>query len=597
MGCLSHRRKQTEELVETRWEYISLNDFKATGCGTQFAYGYLWFLLLLSIVFYAVDIFTAVNLLAFNRWASQIQPAIPFDIIKWIFSVCIILSIINLVYEGIRASRVMKRGNVAECYLDSLAVRWESLRLGSGQGWKRFLVFAELTKSKKGTEYIALFTYFSFQGWIRVLVCSGPRQVVNAMTLISVYQARFNISNASVEGSISEFFQKIKLIAEDDYRQAVILSGMLFTLVIWAFSMLFLIMAILFYVCFLFHWIPRADGGLSGYCERKVNKALRKVVTEKVNKALAKGQMKAEMKNGKEFGLERAATLPTLPNVGVAQSDSLPSMPVLARQDTNTTLPAYTPTGATASFELGSMDQKRPVPSRTGTMASDATYSSRAPLTAAAADMGYGRPASPAPRVPNIDPSIFPPRPGTSNSQRSMGSRAGGRPNADFAPQSAYAESLNSANLGRGASTASRPQDGYNKPMANNGYPGSNLGPRQYTAYNPDARSADAQYAADSFSDSQWDNRSEFSSPGMMNRPPYPPARSATAPMPPRGPQYPPQRNLTGPNADYMDRAPTSHSMRDPRTQGYGQAGRQQPQNQRGPSYGYDLEGQRDRMY
>lgn len=57
----------------------------------------------------------------------------------------------------------MKRGNVAECYLDNLAVRLESIRMGKGQGWRRFLVFAALTKSKKGAEYIALFTYFSFQ--------------------------------------------------------------------------------------------------------------------------------------------------------------------------------------------------------------------------------------------------------------------------------------------------------------------------------------------------------------------------------------------------------------------------------------------------
>ncbi len=52
---------------------------------------------------------------------------------------------------------------MAECYLDSLAVRLESIRMGKGQGWRRFLVFASLTKSKKGAEYIALFTYFSFQ--------------------------------------------------------------------------------------------------------------------------------------------------------------------------------------------------------------------------------------------------------------------------------------------------------------------------------------------------------------------------------------------------------------------------------------------------
>lgn len=112
---------------------------------------------------YGVDTFTAVNLLAFNKWSSEIQPAVSFDITKWIFSICIILSFINIGYEHIRAQRIMRRGAVAESYLDNLAVRLESCRMGKGKGWRRFLVFAELTKSKKGAEYIALFTYFSFQ--------------------------------------------------------------------------------------------------------------------------------------------------------------------------------------------------------------------------------------------------------------------------------------------------------------------------------------------------------------------------------------------------------------------------------------------------
>lgn len=114
---------------------------------------------------YAVDTFTAVNLLVFGKWSSTIEPTqlISFNISRWIFSICIILSFINLIYEHIRAKRIMKRGSVAECYLDNLAVRLESMRLGKGQGWRRFLVFAELTKSKKGAEYIALFTFFNFQ--------------------------------------------------------------------------------------------------------------------------------------------------------------------------------------------------------------------------------------------------------------------------------------------------------------------------------------------------------------------------------------------------------------------------------------------------
>lgn len=165
MGCASHRKKQTREFADQKWDYISLKDFRARGCGCGpiFAYCYLWFMLIISIAVYAVDSFTAVNLLAFSRWSSKIEPAIPISVSKWIFSICILLSFVNLAFESVRAFRVVRRGNVAECFLDGLAARWESIRICGGQGWRRFLVFAALAKSKKGSEYVALFTYFSFQ--------------------------------------------------------------------------------------------------------------------------------------------------------------------------------------------------------------------------------------------------------------------------------------------------------------------------------------------------------------------------------------------------------------------------------------------------
>lgn len=141
------------------------------------AYGYLYFSLTLSLAVYGVDIFTAINLLAFNQWSSSIEPTqlLTFDQTKWIFAGTIIASFVNLIFEHFRAWRVMKRGSVAECYLDNLAVRLESIRLGRGQGWRRFLVFAELTKSRKGAEYVALFSYFSLQ--CEYTFHPGPRDI------------------------------------------------------------------------------------------------------------------------------------------------------------------------------------------------------------------------------------------------------------------------------------------------------------------------------------------------------------------------------------------------------------------------------------
>ncbi|KAH7161366.1 hypothetical protein EDB81DRAFT_644183 [Dactylonectria macrodidyma] len=584
MGCLGHRKKQTEEMADQRWEYINLKDFKSQGCGAIFAYIYLWFMLFISVAVYAADGFTAVNLLAFNRWSSGIDPAIDIDISKWIFSICIILSVLNLGYEGFRAFRVIRRGNVAECYLDSLAVRWESIRLGSGLGFRRFLVFAELTKSKKGAEYIALFTYFSFQSWIRVIICSGPRQVINAFTIKAVYDSKLAISSQSVEGSITGFFEKIKALAEEDYRQALTLSGMCFTLVVWTFSALFLLAAVLFWVFFLWHWIPSADGGLSGYCSRKVTKTLMKIVTKTVNKALARQEAdrlragaKAAKRTGEKPPLDRVATLPTLPNLGPADDDKIPSMPMLGRNDTMMTLPPYTSRpGTPGAVEMSNMDQKRaplPAPSRSGTMASNASYSSRAPLVSAASEMGYGRAPSPTSQVPGMDLGNYPQsRPTAAGSHGNYDNYDDYDNSGSYGPRAPLRPMLSTTSLNRFTETpgpmhseatqlppparapSARPFENYAQPGASFvSSPTSAPASRSYEAYNPDGRTSPEPSPNSHFDGQQ--------------RPMNQPMRSVTGPFPSREPQYPPQRNMTAPMpslpavGEHFDRYSTTSSV------------------------------------
>ena len=188
MGCCGgDREKLAAVRAEQKWEYIvsinylylndvtkccqNLDDFKSNSCWVPFTYGFLWFNLFISVSVYAVDTFTAVNLLAFDRWSGQIEPAIPLNISRWIFAGCIILSFVLLFYRWLRAIRVMKGSGVAQSYLDPLAVRIQSVRMGKeGRGWKRFLVFAELTKSRKGADYVALFTFYSFEGRQSIIV-------------------------------------------------------------------------------------------------------------------------------------------------------------------------------------------------------------------------------------------------------------------------------------------------------------------------------------------------------------------------------------------------------------------------------------------
>lgn len=365
----------------------------------------------MAVAVYAADTFTAVNLLAFDKWASEIQPAIPFKYSKWIFAVCIIISWSLCAFEWIRAIRVIRRGGVAESYMDPLAVTLQSMR---PQGWKRFLVFAELTKSKKGADYVALFVYFQFKGAIRVILAEGARQVVNALTLYSVMQADFipTGKHAATSGhsSIVQFFVNVRTLAESDKEQAVVLFSMLFTLVIWVISALSLIIASVMYILFLWHYIPQRDGRLSIYCRRKIDRRLEKIVGQKVKKALEdqeKKRLKEEAKAAKKGDLPaRPVRQPTLPQLGATtpsvEDEKLPVFG-LVRQETQTSLPRYASVPPIRKPTPGLQRQptlpdslvqtQRPgMPFRSDTEASalsNTSYASNAPLLDNATEMGY----------------------------------------------------------------------------------------------------------------------------------------------------------------------------------------------------------------
>lgn len=347
----------------------------------------------------------------------------------------------------------------------------------------------------------------------------------------------------NVGDSITGFFEKIKILAEEDYQQALILSGMCFTLVIWVFSALFLLAAVLFWIFFLCHWIPAADGGLSGYCERKVTKTLMKIVTKTVNKALAreeanrvKAEIKATKRNGEKPHPNIAAALPTLPNIGPVEKMDQP--PMLNRNDTMMTLPPYTSRPGTPGGTDAPPVPDMPVPTRRGTTASIASFASRA---TSRSGTGYGRLASPVPEVPPLNYGEQPlSRTATMNSQGSYSQYPANQSMVNPMPSMPvrYTESpapMHPDNLPYfpppSRAPSARPMDNFTQPMGSfapaQGPPPSSRG---YQAYNPGGRTGTATSAT-----------SHQSGPAMQH-PFNPPVRSATGVMSLR---EPPRRNLT----------------------------------------------------
>ncbi|KAH7119721.1 hypothetical protein B0J11DRAFT_68657 [Dendryphion nanum] len=412
MGCCGEREKGLQVSEEQKWDYITLSDFKSTSCLAPFYYAWLWILIIFSIAVYAADAFTAVNLLAFNKWSSQVKPKVSFDVAKWIFAICIIVSYAFLLYRWIRAWRVIRSGSVTESYLEPLAAIFHSMRISkNGQGWRRFLVFAELTKSRKGVDYIALFVYFQFKAALVVVVAQGPRMAINALTLWAVMEAQLipvgEHAAPKDRSPFVQFFMNIEtLVKTGNKQETVIYFTMLFSLVIWVIAALSLLVSVVFYVFFLWHYVPSSDGTLTNYCRRKIEARLERIVSKKVKKALEKEDLKRRKEDQKAIkkGELDAPRAPTLPKLGGVDDDTASMYSV----STVTTLPPYssnapsrtntmstTRTGGMQKPSLPSLDE-RPFPSRSDTQT---TYGSDAPLLSQAGGMGMSTPAPPMPTL------------------------------------------------------------------------------------------------------------------------------------------------------------------------------------------------------
>ena len=249
---------------------------------------------------------------------------------------------------------------------------------------------------------------------MRICFAEGPRQVINALTLYSVMRADLvpTGSHAAKDGHtpIAQFFVNVQILAGTEKEQAAILFGMLFTLVIWVFSALSLMLAVIFYIVFLWHHIR--EGSLSKYCRRKIDSRLHKIVMIKVNKALEKDNKVRGKKEGNGSGPskldEHVKRQPTLPNL---LSGPPQDTPPISRQTTQT---EFSPFDSRPSTPLNNQSanalpreptipdvfataQRPQLPSRATTQSSlrsNMSYGDDAPLMASAGAMGYGRPGS-----------------------------------------------------------------------------------------------------------------------------------------------------------------------------------------------------------
>lgn len=294
--CLENREKWARQVGQSSFDLVDMTQFHSTSFRIIISYIFMYVQIIITLAVYASDIYTAIMLLAFDRWASSISPYVPFHISRWLFGGCILFSFVLLIYDYIQAYRVWKRYNICLTYTNPICRTIYSIK-----GFNYFCLFAKITKSKEFTDYVALFVFFTFKGWANLLLAEGPRQVLNALTLYSVLKID------------DDFVGAVTALAEKSHVEAVVVSFMAFSLLIWVISMCMFILA-LFCSCSVWTQVRRHNcKSLEEYCCVRIDKR----VAELVAKYHKRGMKNLALENSR---MSKQPTLPTIDFLGTEEA-------------------------------------------------------------------------------------------------------------------------------------------------------------------------------------------------------------------------------------------------------------------------------------
>jgi len=308
-----------EVVPDHKFDFVDVRDFTDNGFAMRMKYLWVYIVVLKSFLVYVSDIFTAITMIATEQLSTQILPSncagvdgcvsIPFNVVKWLFVGCIIFSFLLLAYETRKTKKIIASRDISYAFTNVLANNYYSIR-----SYDHFCFFDHISNSTKKKDDFVFFIFFTFKSWKRLLLADGPRQVINALTLWSIY-----LSKQKEPGNwydVTKYFRGQKLSI------SALTVTTFFTVLVFAGSMLLLIAAAIFYIPLLCY----IQGNLKEYVCHKVDKRISQIIKRRNKERLAKAAELARkeamgdyshLKNKKGELIAQPLPQPTLPNLSV----------------------------------------------------------------------------------------------------------------------------------------------------------------------------------------------------------------------------------------------------------------------------------------
>ncbi|KAK3829253.1 MAG: hypothetical protein J3Q66DRAFT_27115 [Benniella sp.] len=293
-----------EFVQDHKFDFINVDDFIDNSCWRQFRYMLMFAAIIRGILVYCSDIFTAANLLANSNENSFVPKSgvelevfgknkLPFEVYKWLFSGCILLGFLLLGLEIRRARAIILSRDISYAFTSLIASRFYSVR-----SYPHYCLFASIHNSKKMVDEVAFFCFFTFRNWKRLMLADAPRQVINATILYQTFRGH------AISFGPKGIFDWDDVVGPDMILKKITLGGMIFTVFMFAFSLIMLLAAVVLYIPLVSH----IRGNLKEYCCHKIDKRIDELIRKKSRTRAAD--------EAKETGVANLQQ-PTLPQVDV----------------------------------------------------------------------------------------------------------------------------------------------------------------------------------------------------------------------------------------------------------------------------------------
>ncbi|KAI8384995.1 uncharacterized protein BYT42DRAFT_564317 [Radiomyces spectabilis] len=320
-----------EVVQDHKFDFVDLDEFYDPSCRTHIGHLFVYVLAIKSFLVYVADLWSGVSLLVIGH-QDNVDPAIPTEVSKWVFLSAIIISFILLFWDAIKARRIIASRDIAYAFTSVMVNRYYSIK-----DYQYYCLFTRISRSRKTSDDLAFFIFFTLKGWKRLLLAEAPRQIINVVTLQSLIPQWIELNQGKVTLHNTVLGHSIV--------QQLMTGTMLFSVIVFAISFILVLAAAVLYIPLLCH----IRGNLKEYCCHKVDKRIAEILKQQARRRLERGQKGLSPQNRKKAKQLEADVLPepTLPQLDIdneaeINSSFIPLKHAGLREDSINSMPMST---------------------------------------------------------------------------------------------------------------------------------------------------------------------------------------------------------------------------------------------------------------